>query len=127
VRTLIAVLAGGVVAAVLFQLGAVIALLSSYGIPLGASPTPPGPGYFALNLGCSAIAAVVGGWVTARVAGDRPLAHAGAVGVLLGALVLWGFAKPASQWPAWYPLVLALVGLAGLLLGAALWRSRTPG
>ena len=126
-RSLTAVLVGGIVAAVLFQLGAVIALLSFYGIPLGASPTPPGPGYFALNLGCSAVAAVVGGWVTARVAADRPLAHAGAVAVLLGALVLWGFAKPASQWPSWYPPVLALVGLAGLLVGAVLWRSRTPG
>lgn len=126
-RNVIAVLAGGLVAAVLFQVGAVVAFVGLYGIPLGASPGPPGSGYFAINLGFAALAAVAAGWVTARLAGPRPLAPVGALAVVLAAVVSWGFTKPASQWPGWYPPVLALVGLVGALAGGILRGGRAPG
>jgi hypothetical protein len=122
-RSLIALLAGGVVATVLFQVGAVIAFVGLYGIPLGTTVGSPTAHYFVLNLGFAGIAALTAGWLTARIARRRPVAHAGILGVVLAAVVLWGFNQPASQWPSWYPLVLALVGVAGTLAGALTPRS----
>jgi hypothetical protein len=126
VRSLIAVLAGGVVAAVLFQVGAVSAFVGLYGIPLGASAGPPTVGYFVLNLGFAGIAALAGGWLTARLARQWPLAHVGVLALVLAAVALWGFTGPASQWPPWYPPALALVALAGTLAGALLRSGRVP-
>jgi hypothetical protein len=117
VRSLIAVLAGAVVAAVLFQVGAAVAFVTLYGIPLGASPGRPTVGYFVLNLGFAGIAAMAGGWVTARLARQRRRIYVGALALVLAAMALWGFSQPASQWPGWYPSVLALVGLVGTLAG----------
>jgi hypothetical protein len=116
------VLAGGAVAAVLFQVGAAVAFIVLYGIPLGASPGPPGAAYFALNLGFAAVAAFAGGRITGRLARQRARAHVVAVGVVLAALALWGFSRPASQWPGWYPPVLALVGLVGTYAGGVVGR-----
>jgi hypothetical protein len=118
------VFAGGIIAAALFQLGALAAFVGLYGIPLGASSERPSVSYFALNLGCSALAAVTGGWVTARLARQRPLAHVGTLALVLAAVVLWGFTRPPSQWPGWYPPALALVAVAGTLAGGFLRRSR---
>jgi hypothetical protein len=119
-RSVLAVLAGGIVAVVLFQLGAIIAFVTLYGIPLGASPGPPSAGYFAANLGFAAIAAVVGGWVTARFAQPRPLVATGFLAVILAVIAVSAFSKPGSQWSAWFPPVLALIALAGTLAGGLL-------
>ena len=116
-RSLIAVLVGGAVAAVLFQVGAAVAFVVLYGIPLGASPGRPTVGYFVLNLGFAGIAAIVGGRLTARLARQGSRTHVGALALVLAAIALWGFSRPASQWPGWYPPVLALVGVAGTLAG----------
>jgi len=116
-RSLIAVLAGGTVAAVLFQIGAVLAFVMLYGIPLGAAPGPPSVGYFGLNLGFAALAALAGGRITANLARRRRRAHVAIVAVGLAAMAVWGFSGPASHWPGWYPPTLALVGLAGVLAG----------
>jgi hypothetical protein len=121
-RSLIAMLAGGLLAAVLFQVGAVVALVALYGIPLGASSGPPTVGYFVLNLGFAGIAAGAGGWLTARLARRRPLSHVGVLSLVLAVLVLWGFTRPASQWPEWYPPVLALIGVVGTLAGGFMRR-----
>lgn len=117
VRSIIAVLAGGAVAAVLFQVGAAVAFVVLYGIPLGASPGRPTVGYFVLNLGFAGIAAIAGGRLTARLARQRIRTHVGALALVLAGMSLWGFSRPASQWPSWYPPVLALVGVAGALAG----------
>lgn len=115
-------LAGVVIAAVLFQVGAAVAFVVLYGIPLGASPGRPTVGYFVLNLGFAAIAAVAGGRLTARLARHRPLIHVGTLSLLLAGLVLWGFSRPTSQWPRWYAPVAALVGVVGALAGGVIRR-----
>jgi hypothetical protein len=50
-----AVLAGGAIVAILFQVGAAVAFVVRYGIPLGASPGPRTVSYFVLNLGFARI------------------------------------------------------------------------
>jgi hypothetical protein len=117
VRSIIAVLAGAAITAVLFQVGAAVAFVVLYGIPLGASPEPPGAGYFVMNLGFAGIAAVGGGRLTASLARQGRRTHVGALALVLAAMALWSFSRPASQWSGWYPPVLALVGVVGTLAG----------
>ena len=122
-RSIVAVIIGGAVAAVLFQVGAAVAFVALHGIPLGASPGPPGISYFALNLGFAAAAAFAGGRITRGIASQRPLVPVMVVGVALAVLALWGFSRPASQWPGWYPPVLACVALLGTYAGG---KARRP-
>ena len=95
-----------------------MALVGLYGMPLGLrAEGPPTVSYFVLNLGFAAIAAIVAGRVTGSLARHRRWTHIVALGLGLAAIALWGFSGPASQWPAWYPPILALVGLVGTLAG----------
>jgi hypothetical protein len=123
-RSLVAIAAGAGVAAGLFQLGAIVALLVFVGLPLGAPGGLPSGGYYVLNLGLAAVAAVVGGRVSAWVASSERRRAVPLLAVLLAGVALWGFSQPASQWPRWYPATLALVGAVGTLLGGRLWRAR---
>jgi hypothetical protein len=116
-RSILAVLAGGAVAAILFQVGAAVAFVVLYGIPLGASPGAPTVSYFVLNLGFAGIAAIAGGRLTGSLAPQGSRTTVGALALVLAAVALWGFSQPGSQWPGWYPPILALVGLAGTLAG----------
>ena len=118
----VAALVGGVLAAaVLYQIGAALALLLTVGIPLGSSGDVP-PSYFVLNLGVSLGAAWLGGIVVRRVArvpGWRPSA---VLALLIAIAALWGFSRHEGGWPTWYPPVLALVAFVGVL--APLYRTR---
>jgi hypothetical protein len=124
-RSVLAMLIGGIVAAVLFQVGAIVALLGVYGIPLGAESPNPGVLYFVINLGFAALGAGLGGWLAARLVGGRPLVPAAALALGLAVLALWGFSRPSSQWPAWYPGALALVGGGAALVGGVVRRGQT--
>jgi hypothetical protein len=117
VRGIIAALAGGAIAAVLFQVGAAVAFVVLYGIPLGASPEPPSVSYFVLNLGFAGIAAFAGGRLTSAIARQGRLFPVVALALVLAAVALWGFSRAGSDWPGWYPPVLGLVALASTLAG----------
>jgi predicted permease len=117
VRSLAAVAVGFVIAIILYQLGAAVAFLVLYGIPLGYSGAPPGAGYYALNLSFSAAAAFIGACAAVRIARRQPLLHSMLLGTALAVLAVWGFSRPESQWPGWYPPTLAFVGAAGSIAG----------
>jgi hypothetical protein len=66
----------------------------------------------------SALAAVMGGWITARLSGGAEMAHAAVLAALMGAITLsvaMG-ARPEGQ-PAWYAPVVGALGVAGILAG----------
>lgn len=119
-----AVIAGALTAAVLYQVGAAFALLVTVGIPLGSSGEPPGADYFALNLGCALVAAAAGGHLTRRLSRISQWWSGIVLALLLALLSLWGFTRPGSQWPAWYPPVLALVAAVGILAAPVTHRLR---
>jgi hypothetical protein len=72
---------------------------------------------------------VAGGYLTARLAPDRPMAHAlvlGIVGLILcivGAAVTWN--KGPAFGPHWYPLALVVLAIPQTLAGGAIFLSQS--
>ncbi|MDB4877709.1 MAG: hypothetical protein JWM41_4155 [Gemmatimonadetes bacterium] len=66
-----------------------------------AMPTPT-PRYFVLNIALSFVAALLGGWVTARIASHAPMAHLLALCALIAIMgVASAFTPGSAQQPVW--------------------------
>lgn len=122
-RTFAAAAAGFLVGTVLFLGGAVVIFVFLHGIPLGASPGRPTMGFYVMNLGAGTLSGLVAGWVTARIAHPPRRPAIMLLGVAMAAVLLWGFSKPGSQWPAWYPGVMALAALISVDVGGVMRAS----
>ena len=67
---------------------------------------------------------VLGSYLTARLAPDRPMGHAlvlggiGLVASIAGAVAMWDFG------PNWYPLALVVLALPGAWAGGRLWMAQ---
>jgi uncharacterized YccA/Bax inhibitor family protein len=119
IRSILAVLGGFVVAAILVSFGVMLAVKLL--LPAAAVPDQPpqlNPKYLAANLILGALAATIGGYVTALISGRSPLLHAGvlAAGIFLLSAVS-AFQGPQPGQPKWYPFVLIAVGPASALVG----------
>ncbi len=131
VRTVLAVVAGSVVA------GVVVAIIESFGHVI--YPPPPGldpsdrealraamenapAGALVLVLIAWAGGTLAGGWVAARLAARSPLAH----GLVVGAILLGGglFNMIMIPHPAWFSVAGLLVFLPAAYLGVRLARPR---
>jgi hypothetical protein len=72
---------------------------------------------------------VAGGYVTARLAPNHPMAHSmilGAIGLLVaivGALATWN--RGPEFGPHWYPVALVILSLPQSWAGAKLWLAQT--
>jgi hypothetical protein len=70
---------------------------------------------------------VAGAWLTARLAPDRPMAHAlfggclGAVVGLVGVVATWNM----GLGPRWYPIALVVLAIPQSWAGARIYESRT--
>jgi hypothetical protein len=109
-RSLVAIVAGAGVTVGLYHVGAIVALLTTVGLPLGSTGGEPPAGYYILNLGLAALAAAPGDTVSARVARERRHRVVPIFALLLASAAMLGFSQPASQWPRWYSVTLALIG-----------------
>ena len=116
-RTVIAIIAGACVAAVLAQVAGAIAFVAMFGIPLGMQPREPSPGEYAVFLAVGGLAAMAGAYVTSRMARGRRAAATTILAVLLAAGTLWGFSRPQSNWPSWWGPALATMAAAGAAAG----------
>lgn len=78
--------------------------------------------YLYSNLALSFVGALLGGWLSARLAPHNPVIHAAALAVLL--LVMSGVSAKtqATKQPAWYPWTIAAIGVAGVMLGGV-WEA----
>lgn len=76
------------------------------------------------------VAGAIGGAITARVAADRPMLHAGVLGVVIVCVTIFvaAFSKrPMLGVPTWYPYAIALLTGAGAIVGGALTtREKRP-
>ena len=126
-RSIIAVVAGFVVVMVVIVAGtAGVAVLIIPGGLDAARTTVPPPTYIAAHLLVSAMGALLGGWVTARMAPDREMLHVFALAVLVflkSVPALAGYGNPDGLQPTWYVYTLPIVSVAGAIFGGWL-RSR---
>jgi len=89
---------------------------------------PMAAGLWVLALAYRFAFGVVGGYITARLAPDRPMAHAlvlGVIGTILsvaGAVATWD--RGPGFGPRWYPLLVIAIALPGTLTGGRLASAR---
>ena len=61
---------------------------------------------------------VFGGWLTARIGASAPYAHAAALAAVVAVLSIEvALAMPTPGQPGWYPSLLGIVAVTGVLLG----------
>ena len=122
-------LGAGLLAIVALSLGTDVVLRLAGVFPPAGEPMV-GEGLYLLALGYRSFYAVVGSWLTARLAPRRPLRHAvelGIVGFVLSA------AGAAAAWnspelgPRWYALALVLTAIPCGWLGGLVHRRLTAG
>lgn len=124
-KSVLAVLAGLATAIIMVMLLTLAAVFVFFGGDMTADPTPP---YLAVNIAYSFGAAVLGGWVTARLAPAREFTHAVAAAVVIFLLSFAGTGAEAeanSAVPGWYGTALAALGPTGMVLGGWLGARTT--
>ena len=78
-----------------------------------------------LTLFLTSVFSVIAGWVTARFAPEKPVAHGLGLGVLQ---TLIGLGVQSAYWnvlPTWYNIAFVLLLMPATLAGATLWSSRS--
>ena len=123
-RSVIAVLAGCVAGAVPALVADQILHMTGVYPPLGVRMSD---GLFVLATSYRLVFAVLGSYVIARLAPDKPMQHAlvgGAIGLvvsLVGAIATWNM----DIGPHWYSVLLAVTALPCAWLGGWLWQMRS--
>jgi len=74
------------------------------------------------QVGYNSIAAVLGGYLTARIAGTREMLHGGVAALAKTAALVWGFTAGdyADFTPAWMRIALVLLTGPAMLAGASI-------
>jgi hypothetical protein len=126
IRPVLALLAGLGVTVFVVVLGTLVATFAAL---RGVDPThfQPPPAYLAANLTVSAAGALLGGFTTSRLTAGRSFYTVFLLALLLfvsGIAPVVRGSPPAVGQPSWYPLALALLAPAGVLLGGAVERRR---
>jgi peptidoglycan/LPS O-acetylase OafA/YrhL len=118
------------IGAVLAGFLATVALSVVADVAMHAAGVFPAPGQpmeqslFVLATFYRVLFTVAGGYLTARLAPDRPMAHAmvlaglGLAGGLAGVVVWWK--GGAAMGPAWYPIALVVTAVPCIWVGARL-------
>ena len=120
-RSILAVLGGFAATAILVMVTTAIAAatLLPGGMQAMSSPGAPLPKrYFTVNIVCSALAAFVGGFVTVRLAPDKPFFHGIALALLMCVMGVISARQAGDRQPRWYQVVLCTVMPAVALVGA---------
>jgi hypothetical protein len=91
-----------------------------------AEGSHPEPGYIFVNLGYSFVAAAVGGYITAWIAGDNPLIHVLALAIAALLLAALSALQHRGQQPVWYLLALVAITPVGVFAGGLI-RLRVVG
>lgn len=115
-RSLLAVVLGYVVMLVAV-LGGEVAFAA-----LGSGPTPqggeqPDAVYFVFNLGTEFFFLMIGGYVTALLAGHWELEHALGLAALSVTMCIVSMVKYAGDQPLWYSIALMFLSVPGSLIG----------
>ncbi len=119
IRSILAVCVGYAVTVLLVGMA-----LFAYAIarPQVMEATRPTGGYLIFNLATGAITAVAGGWLTARIAGRKPIAHGIALAIVASLMAVASVALDWGKHPLWYAAILVLGFPSLMVCGSALRR-----
>jgi hypothetical protein len=86
------------------------------------------PAFLATKVVYNTVAAIVGGWVAARLARRAPMAHGLVLAVIQTVAFGWALVTPALRrsTPDWMWACLIVVTFAGIMTGSRLLRHRAP-
>jgi hypothetical protein len=106
-------------------LRSVLAVVLGYGMVAAIlhylAPAPfEGMSYFLLSAACIAGASLLGGLVTAFIAGGHELAHAAGLGFVMIVTSFVSMRQAGEARPGWYETSMAACGPVAALLGAAI-------
>lgn len=125
-RSIGAVLAG-FVAVVILSIGTDLALVAAGVFPPLSQPASFTTPLLLLATAYRSVYSVAGSYLAARLAPDRPMGHALALGVVGLAVSLAGAIVMRGVGPAWYPIALILLAMPCAWLGGVLYRARQAG
>jgi hypothetical protein len=120
------------ITAIVIGLGFMAATTAVWTIVANATLLPGGPAvakpsavrmatYLYVNLVVCGVGAILGGWLTARIAPSSPYPHAAALAAIVAVIALpSATGAPAPAHPGWYPAALGLIAVLGVLLGGKL-------
>jgi len=120
-RSIMAVLAGFLATAIL-SIATDLAMHATGVFP--AEGQPMSNALFALATVYRTIYTIAGGYITARLAPNRPMTHAwilaiiGILAAIAGTMATWD--KGPEFGPKWYPIALVILAIPSVLLGAKL-------
>ena len=123
-RRIAAVLAGLFFVFIITTLTDVVMHASGIFPPLGQ---PMSGSLFVLALAYRIVYGIAGGYVTARLAPDKPVKHAVVLGVIgfvlstVGALATWN--RGPEFGPHWYPISLIVIAIPSAWIGGKLVRN----
>jgi hypothetical protein len=123
-RALLAAITGALVTIILAYVSAIVLLIVRIGVPLGSEGREPTGGeYLGLLLICGG-AAAIGAHFAAGIARDQQRAVVIMLAIFLAGGAVWGFTRPASQWPLWWGPTLGAVAAVSTWLGGTGLKGR---
>lgn len=120
-RSILSVIAGYIVMMVV-----VIALTLILVKTMGLKSGNPTPGYLAINVIYSLLAAAIGGFVTAAIARVKPIQHAAALAVFMAIMGVLSYRHYIGMQPLWYQRMMMFLPSLAAIGGAALQSRNAP-
>ena len=124
IQSVLAVLIGFMVMAVLVMITTALAMRYLLRVPFsamrGATTLALSPAYLATNVAASGIAAVAGGYTAGVIAHHDQIAHGIALAAVMVVMSLVSMKQSGAAQPGWYRVVLITVMPASAVGGAAL-------
>ena len=93
---------------------------------MGLKSGNPTPGYLAINVVYSFLAAAIGGYVTARIAVFKPMAVAAVLAALMVIMGVLSYRHYTGLQPFWYQVMMTVAPSLCALGGAALYARNAP-
>jgi uncharacterized membrane protein len=120
-RSALAILFGfGVFFAIVQMLSAFAGSLAAGSLPTASFTGNAPANYLVLGVVWTIAAAVVAGYVTARIAGAHEFPHAAAVGMLMIVMSFLSMRQEGASTPGWYQIAIAGCGPISAMIGVAI-------
>ncbi|HVM12122.1 MAG TPA: hypothetical protein VM638_06580 [Actinomycetota bacterium] len=125
IRSILAVVAGYLAMFIGVSIFFTFVVFFAWGgkLPDPATYTTPPSWLLYAELAWVPLVSVAGGWVCAFVARSRPMRHAAALVAIMAPLTAVSIVGEWGMKPVWSLLGVPVLGMAGVLLGARLYRA----